>query len=175
MEILKDLRERKGLVTWIAERRQGKTYNLCKAAILNCVENKQDSLIINPKEFSISHITKPAIDNILDEAGLKYTYSSTNRTYSFSNGKRLCLETDVSVEKLRGTVWGFVGIDEAKDIKDLDYLVKAVIYPATIMNQGTIVLASPFDADKHSEFNGLVLDSIRQNNLINTINKLTTT
>ena len=175
MEVLKELRERRGLVTWVAERRQGKTYNLCKAAILNCLENKTNSLIINPKDFSVVRVTKPTVDHILEDLGLDYKYSVTNRAYTFSNKTKLFLETDIFPEKLRGSYYGFVGIDEAKDIKDLDYLVKAIVYPSVVSVNGTIVLASLFDADKQSQFNGLVLESIGKNNLINTINKLTTT
>jgi len=169
MDILMDVKNRKGLITWIAERKQGKTYNLCKLSILNCIETNTNSVLIT------STFTKLPIDHLLEKMMIKYKYSSTNRSYSFVNGAILYLKTDSFPENLRGISFGFVGIDEAKNIKDLDYLIKSVIYPTILPTDGKVLLASSFDENKYSDFNGIVLDSIKQNNLINTINKLTTT
>jgi hypothetical protein len=163
-----ELLNKPGLTVWIGERRQGKTYQLCRNAVLNCIKNDSNSLLVSESNFS--RVTSYCLEGFLKNENIEYKLNKTDRCYTFSNGSKLYIRTPTSPEWFRGTTWGFIGIDEAKDIKDLDYLVKSILYPTIVTKNGTIVLASLFDHFKQSNFNGFVLDAAAGNKLINTIN-----
>jgi len=163
-----DLLKNPGITVWVGERRQGKTYQLCRNATLNCIKNTTNSLLISNGNFK--RVTKYCLDAFLKEHNIKYKFSQTDRVYTFENGSKLYLKLPNDAEWLRGTTFGFIGIDESKDILDLDYLIKAILYPTVVRNNGTIVLASLFDQNKSSDFNNFVLDAVAGNKLVNTIN-----
>jgi hypothetical protein len=88
--------------------------------------------------------------------GLGLDFSESELIVKATNGSEIYLfgaETEDDLEKLRGSPWVLVAIDEAGSFRSfLKYLVEEVIEPALMDHRGTLVLSGTPNASKSGYF-----------------------
>lgn len=169
-EISSLLKSKYGIITWIAERRQGKTLTVCTTAIDSCLEKPNSKSILITYDRQLKYVMQPMVDQLIAELDEVPEFKATERCYVFKNGSRLYLKNDINAECFRGTRFDFIGVDEAAQVRDLEYLIYSILAPSIMTSGGRIALTSTIENTKNDEFNRIVISSLLDGNLINTIN-----
>lgn len=142
-----------GLVT----HNSGKSFSLCTLAIETCLRNPNIIVkFLAPTRVQVNMIIKPIMRKILETcpSDIMPEYRAKDNIYFFPNGSEIQLAgTDGgSAERIRGTDADLAIIDEAGSCTDLDYIVKDIILPATLITKGRIILASTPPEDTEHDF-----------------------
>lgn len=142
---------------WLLSRRSGKSFALIVLSIEFCLKNPKS--IINylaPTKLQLSALTRPLIDKILEDCPDQYKpiFNKHSYTYTFYNGSELRLAgADAGhAEKLRGMDSHAAFIDEAGSVDGLDYIVKSILLPTTLITKGKIILASTPPKEAEHDF-----------------------
>lgn len=140
--------------TWMLARRNGKTYALLVLALEQCLR-KPNSIVkfLAPTKLQVNTIIRPIIRELLEDCPeeIKPQLREKDYVYYFPNGSEIQLagSDNGHCEKLRGGNSDISIIDEAGSCSDLDYVVKSILLPTTLMTKGKVILAGtpPEDAD----------------------------
>lgn len=138
-------------------RRAGKSYLLITYAIQMCLSgpNKIVKYVL-PEQKMARTIIKPLMRELLKDCpkDLEPKYSTIDSKYTFPNGSEIQLAgSDAgNADRLRGTSADLCLVDEAGFCTDLEYIVKSVIMPLTLLTGGKIILSSTVPPDPNHPF-----------------------
>jgi hypothetical protein len=133
--------------TWLLARRSGKSYTLLNLAIEVCLK-KPNAIVkyLAPTKLMVKQITEPLMEKLLRDCPeeFKPEFKTQFYTYYFPNGSQIQMAGSDGghAEKLRGTDADLVIIDEAGSVDDLDYIIKSILIPTTLITKGKLILAS---------------------------------
>lgn len=131
---------------WLLSRRSGKSHMMALLAVEQALR-KANSIIkfVAPTKLQINNILRPIFKKILSDCPLEIApeLKEKDYTYFFPNGSEIQLAgTDSGhIEKLRGGDADLVLVDEAGSCDDLEYAIKSVLLPTTLITKGKIVIA----------------------------------
>lgn len=131
---------------WLLSRRLGKTTTLVNLGFELCL-SKPKSIVkfLSPTKMMAKQNVRPIIDKILEDCpeDLKPTLKEADYIYYFPNGSEFQMAGADSghAEKLRGADAHLCLIDEAGSIDRLDYIIKSILLPTTLLTKGKIILA----------------------------------
>jgi len=142
------------IMTWLLSRRQGKTYTLCVLALEQCIR-KPNSIVkfLSPTKIQVNNNVRPILRQLLMDCpkDLQPEFRSKDYIYFFPNGSEIQLAGSDSghAEKLRGGDSDLFFVDEAGTCDNLEYVIKGILLPTTLITKGKGVLAStpPKEAD----------------------------
>lgn len=140
--------------TWLLSRRQGKTYCLCVLALEQCIR-KPNSIVkfVSPTKVQVNNNVRPIIRQLIQDCpkDLQPEFRGKDYIYYFPNGSEIQLAGSDSghAEKLRGGDSDLFFVDEAGSCDGLEYMIKSILLPTTLITKGKGVLAStpPKEAD----------------------------
>lgn len=138
----------KKISTLVLPRRVGKSFILTTMAVELAIKRKKAIIkFLQPEQKMIRMNIRPIMDAILDDcpSDLRPKFKTQDSIYLFPNGSEIQLAgTDNgNHEKLRGGNSDLCLIDEAGFVdKELDYIVKSVLLPTTLLTNGKIILSS---------------------------------
>lgn len=142
------------MMTWLLARRSGKSYTLCVLAIEQCIRQPNSIVkLVSPTKMQLNTNIRPIFKTILEDCPkqLKPEFKTKDYMYFFSNGSEIQLAGSDSghAERLRGGDSHIWFIDEAGSCNNLNYLIKSILIPTTLITKGKGVLAStpPKEAD----------------------------
>lgn len=124
----------------------GKSYALCVLALELCLK-KPNCIVkfVAPTKLQIATIVRPLFTEILKDCppDLRPELKKADHIYYFKNGSELQLAgTDNKhAEKLRGGDSWAAFVDEAGSCSDLEYIIKDILLPTTLITKGKIILA----------------------------------
>jgi len=135
------------IMTWLLSRRQGKTYTLCILALEQCIRTPNSIVkFVSPTKVQVNNNVRPNIRKILEDCptDLRPEFRGKDYIYYFPNGSEIQLAgTDSGhAEKLRGGDSDLFFVDEAGSCDKLDYVIKSILLPTTLITKGKGVLAS---------------------------------
>jgi hypothetical protein len=143
--------------TWLLARRSGKSYALCVLALEQCFK-KPGSIVkfLSPTKMQVMTNLRPLFKQILESCpqDIKPEFRGKDFIYYFPNGSEIQLAgTDAGhAEKLRGGDADIGIVDEAGSCSDLDYIVKSILLPTTLITRGRIILASTPPKEAEHDF-----------------------
>lgn len=143
--------------TWLLARRNGKSYTLCVLAIEQCLK-KPNSIVkfLAPTRVQVNLVIRPLMRTLLSSCPIDLLpdFKGKDSIFYFPNGSELQLSgTDGgSAERLRGADSDLAIVDEAGSCTDLEYCVKDILLPTTLITKGKIILASTPPADTDHDF-----------------------
>lgn len=168
-EAIDFIKDRTGIITWLAKRQQSKTKSICEMAIEVCEKKPDARAMIVADPVFLQGTVIPIIEYIFEKKDERPKYIASQKCIEFSNGSRLYLMSTDSPERLRGCRNDFIGIDEAQNTKDLKYLLYSILFPSIITTNGKIVLSACIvDNTPSTEFLEIMGDSISHNTFIRT-------
>lgn len=139
-------------------RRIGKSYLLTIIAIEQCIK-KPKSIVkfLQPEQKMVRVNIRPIMDRILEDCPqeLRPTFKTQDNIYVFPNGSEIQLAgTDNgNHEKLRGGDADLCLVDEAAFVQgELQYIVRSILLPSTMLTRGKIILSSSSPKDPNHEF-----------------------
>jgi hypothetical protein len=138
-------------------RRGGKTYLLTVYAVQVCLSgaNKVVKFVL-PEQKMARSIMKPIMREILEDCpeDLRPKYSSIDSKYVFPNGSEIQLAgSDAgNADRLRGTNADLCLVDEAGFCNELDYIVRSILTPLTLLTGGKIILSSTVPPNPNHPF-----------------------
>jgi len=143
--------------TWLLSRRSGKTYALVTIANEQCIRHPNSIVkIVAPTKLQINTILRPLFKQILKDCpeDIKPEFKAKDYIYYFPNGSEIQLAgTDSKhAEKLRGGDSHIAFVDEAGSCSELDYVLKSILLPTTLVTKGKIVLASTPPQESEHDF-----------------------
>ena len=132
--------------TWLLSRRSGKTYALCVLALEQCIKYPNSIVkFASPTKLQVNNNVRPLFRQILEDCpeDIKPELKEKDYIYYFANGSEIQLAgTDNGhSEKLRGGDSHISIVDEAQSCSDLDYLIKSILLPTTLVTKGKVILA----------------------------------
>lgn len=149
-DLIIDLSKR---ITLLCGRRAGKSYGLSGMAVNHC---RTGSDTINnykkPRRVAIIGLTKEKcadvfwlpIINFANSTKMKYKEDSSKYQITFENGATINLfgnNSKAEREKIRGTEYSLIIIDEAQSQHSLEYLVTDILEPIIVGRDSQIVLS----------------------------------
>lgn len=174
-ELLKLYREREEKIQiWLLARRTGKSFMLLILALQECF-SRANSIVsyLAPTKLQVNSIIRPLMVQIVADCPeeMRPKFNTKEYAYFFPNGSilRIAGADNNHAEKLRGLDCMLALVDEAGSIDDLDYIVRSIIRPTTMLTKGKIILASTPPKSADHEF----LDFVEEAELNNTIVKKT--
>ncbi len=125
-------------------RRLGKSYLLCLLAISVCLRKPNAQVrYAAPTAKALKKIVRPIMNRILADCPreLRPKFISSEGMYQFPNGSQIHLAgvNNGHADDLRGPATDYFLIDEARDIDELEYLVRDVALPQLLDIDGQIV------------------------------------
>jgi hypothetical protein len=143
-QVYKDSKEK--INVWLLSRRLGKTTTLVNLGFEVCLSQPKSIVkFLSPTKMMAKQNVRPIIDKILEDCpeDLKPTIKEADYIYYFPNGSEFQMAGADSghAEKLRGADAHLCLIDEAGSIDRLDYIVKSILLPTTLLTKGKIILA----------------------------------
>ena len=131
---------------WLLSRRLGKTTTLINLGFELCLSQPKSIVkFLSPTKMMAKQNVRPLIDKILEDCpdDLKPVLKEADYIYYFANGSEFQMAGADSghAEKLRGADSHLCLIDEAGSIDRLDYIVKSILLPTTLLTKGKIILA----------------------------------
>lgn len=143
--------------TWLLSRRNGKTYALIILASEQCIRHPNSIVkFVAPTKLQINTILRPLFKQIFEDCpeDIKPEFRAKDYIYYFPNGSEIQLAgTDNKhAEKLRGGDSHIAFIDEAGSCSDLNYVIKSILLPTTLITKGKIILASTPPEDSEHDF-----------------------
>jgi hypothetical protein len=156
---------------WLLPRRFGKSYSLIVFSSEVCLRNKKAIIsYLAPSKLMVNQIIRPLMKNIFESCPeeLRPQYNTKDYTYYFPNGAELRLAGADSghAEKLRGGDAHLIVIDEAGSISNLDYIVKSILLPTTLLTKGKIIIASTPSLEPDHEFHKFVEEAEMNGTLV---------
>jgi len=157
--------------TWLLSRRNGKTYSLIILAAEICIKHK-DSIIkfVAPTKLQINNILRPLFKQIFEDCpeDIKPEFRAKDYIYYFPNGSEIQLAgTDNQhAEKLRGGDSTIAIVDEAGSCSNLEYVVKSILLPTTLVTKGKVILASTPPEEPEHDFIKFIEDAEMRGSLI---------
>lgn len=145
------------IMTWLLSRRQGKTFTLCILAFEQCIR-KPHSIVkfLSPTKIQVNNNVRPSIQKILNDCpkDLQPEFNKKDYIYFFPNGSEIQLAGSDSghAEKLRGGDSDLFFVDEAGTCDNLDYVIKSILLPTTLITKGKGVLASTPPKESDHDF-----------------------
>lgn len=145
------------IVTILASRRQGKSYELLIQAVELC-QGKKDAIVkyICPRLKMVSTIVHPNMKTILKDcpANMKPVWKENAKMYQFPNGSQIQFAgTDNgSHENLRGGAADLCIVDEAGFCDHLEYVINDILAPTTDTTGGKVILISTPSKSSQHEF-----------------------
>jgi hypothetical protein len=149
------------VMTWLMSRRSGKTFTLCVLALEQCLR-KPNSIVkfASPTKIQVNNNVRPLFAKLLEDCpdDIKPNFSGKDYIYYFPNGSEIQLAgTDSGhAEKLRGGDSDVWFVDEAGSCDDLEYTVKSILLPTTLITKGKGILASTPPRDPEHQFIGFI-------------------
>lgn len=143
--------------TWLLARRSGKTYALCVLALEQCIKYPNSIVkFVSPTKTQVQNNVRPLFRSILENCpdDIKPEFKQKDYIYYFANGSEIQLAgTDNQhAEKLRGGDSHIAFVDEAGSCTDLEYIIKNIILPTTLITKGKIILASTPPIESEHDF-----------------------
>jgi hypothetical protein len=138
-------------------RRGGKSFLLVTYAVQMCLSgpNKIVKYVL-PEQKMARGTIKPLMREILKDCpeDLQPKYSSIDAKYIFPNGSEIQLAgSDAgNADRLRGTNADLCLVDEAGFCSDLDYIIRSVLTPLTLLTGGKIILSSTVPPNPNHPF-----------------------
>ena len=135
-------------IVWACARRLGKSYTLCVLAIMMCLGKKNAEVkYLADTQKNVKNIIRPLMQELIASApndirpiekraeGIWY-FPSTGSIIKIMgcDGGR--------AESARGGNSDLCLIDEAGFVDDLEYIIKSILNPTTLLTKGKIILAS---------------------------------
>lgn len=142
---------------WLLSRRLGKTTTLVNLGFEVCL-SKPKSIVkfLSPTKMMAKQNVRPIIDKILEDCpeDLKPVLKEADYIYYFPNGSEFQMAGADSghAEKLRGADSHLCLIDEAGSIDRLDYIIKSILLPTTLLTKGKIILAGTPPVESEHDF-----------------------
>jgi hypothetical protein len=140
------------IIVWNCSRGLGKSTMLCVIAIEECLRNPKALVkYACPKQKDATQIIAPIFRDILEDCPeeIKPKFIKGEGAWRFPNGAQIQLAglDNNRAESLRGGSAVLAIVDEAgaRTLKDLEYIVKSILYPAVTRKKdvnGKIILAS---------------------------------
>lgn len=140
-------------ITLLAGRRSGKSYGEAAKAVAHCIDGYDDiNGFRKPRKVAIIGLTcEKCADvfwqNVLhycDESGMKYKPDNSKHSITFENGATIDLfgnSSKAEREKIRGTEFSLIIIDEAQSQNGLEYLLTDILEPIIVGRDSTIILS----------------------------------
>lgn len=170
--IYKDGRD---IITILASRRQGKSYELLVQAVELC-QTKPDAIVkyICPRLKMVKTIVLPNMKTIIADCPpeMQPEWKENDKMYVFPNGSQIQFAgTDNgSHENLRGGASDLCIVDEAGFCDHLEYVVNSVLAPTTDTTDGKVILISTPSKTAQHDF---ILKFVRPAEAAGTLLKLT--
>lgn len=157
--------------TWLLARRNGKSYTLLCLALETCLRKPNSSVkYVAPTKLQVKSIIEPLLLQIMEDCpeDLKPVFNGKEYSYTFHNKSRIELAggDNGHAEKLRGGDAALVIVDEAGSIEDLEYIVKSILIPTTLITRAKIILASTPPRHFEHEFNKFIERAEEEKTLI---------
>ena len=147
--------DKRDIITILASRRQGKSYELLVQAVELCV-TKPNAIVkyICPRLKMVKTIVMPNMKTILIDCPIEMQpeWKENDKMYIFPNGSQIQFAgTDNgSHENLRGGAADLCIVDEAGFCDHLEYVVNSVLAPTTDTTGGKVILIStPSKTSQH--------------------------
>jgi phage terminase large subunit len=139
--------EDKGYAVVICSRQIGKTRTLLTDAVSYAIQNPNSIIVyVTATGKAAKRIVKVGTRPILASCpkDLKPSFNSQDLEYTFPNGSLLIISglDNESDDRIRGIPIHRWYIDEARNIRDLQYAITNILQPATLTTKGIGVLAS---------------------------------
>ena len=158
-ELIRDYikKSEKDIITILASRRQGKSYELLIQAVELCL-GKKDAIVkyICPRLKMVSTIVHPNMKTILTDcpANMRPEWKEQAKMYVFPNGSQIQFAgTDNnSHENLRGGAADLCIVDEAGFCDHLGYVINDILAPTTDTTDGKVILISTPSKSPNHEF-----------------------
>lgn len=141
-----------------AGRRIGKSWLLTIIAAQQCIIKPRSIIkFLQPEQKMIRTNLRPIMEEIFADCPpeLKPEFKTQDNIYRFPNGSEIQLAgTDSgNAEKIRGGNSDFCLIDEAAFVKsELEYLVRSILMPTTMLTRGKIILSSSSPKEENNDF-----------------------
>jgi hypothetical protein len=170
--IYKDGRD---IITILASRRQGKSYELLVQAVELCM-TKPDAIVkyICPRLKMVKTIVLPNMKTIIADCppDMQPEFKENDKMYVFPNGSQIQFAgTDNgSHEALRGGSADLCIVDEAGFCDHLEYVVNSILAPTTDTTDGKVILISTPSKTSQHDF---ILKFVRPAEAAGTLLKLT--
>lgn len=157
--------------TWLLARRSGKSHTLLILALEKCL-SRPNSIVkyLGPTKLQLKSYVEPLLETICADCPeeLKPRFNAKEYSYVFANKSKIELAgSDAGhAEKLRGSDGHLVIVDEAGSIEDLDYIIRSILQPTTLITKGKIILASTPPRYADHEFNKFIEQAENSGTLI---------
>lgn len=135
-------------VVWACSRRLGKSYTLCVLAIQTCLGKKNAEVkYLADTQKNVKNIIRPLMQELIASAPLDIRPIEKRAEgiwYFPSTGSIIKIMgcDGGRAESARGGNSDLCLIDEAGFVDDLDYIIKSILNPTTLLTKGKIILAS---------------------------------
>lgn len=145
--------DRSKKITLLCGRRSGKSYAEAALAVIHCLKGyDEENDYRKPRNVAIIGLTVAKCANVFwtnilhfaDLTGLKYKPNAASYSVSFANGATIQLfgnSSKAEREKLRGSEYSLIIIDEAQSQNGLEYLMTDVLEPIIQGRGSTIILS----------------------------------
>lgn len=158
-EIIRDFirNDERDIITILASRRQGKSFELILEAVELCL-HKKDAVVkyICPRLKMVATIVHPNMKSIIKDcpANMRPEWKENSKMYVFPNGSQIQFAgTDNgSHENLRGGHADLCIVDEAGFCDHLGYVINDILAPTTDTTNGKVILISTPSKSPNHEF-----------------------
>lgn len=135
-------------VVWACSRRLGKSYTLCVLAIQTCLGKKNAEVkYLADTQKNVKNIIRPLMQELIASAPIDIRPIEKRAEgiwYFPSTGSIIKIMgcDGGRAESARGGNSDLCLIDEAAFVDDLEYIIKSILNPTTLLTKGKIILAS---------------------------------
>jgi hypothetical protein len=157
--------------TWLLARRSGKSYCLCVIALEQCIKTPNSIVkFVAPTKAQVTGYLRDLMTTVLQDCpeDLRPEFRQRDYIYYFSNGSEIQLAGSDSghAERLRGGRSHIAFVDEAGDVKDLDYILTSILLPTTLTTEGRILIAGTPPKESEHDFLSIIERSEKEGSLI---------
>jgi hypothetical protein len=157
--------------TWLLGRRNGKSFSLVVLAAEQCIRHPNSIVkFVSPTKTQVNQNIRPLFKKIFEDCpkDLLPEFKTKDYIYYFPNGSEIQLAgtENKHAERLRGGDSHLAIVDEARDCKELNNVVKDILLPTTLMTKGKIILASTPPREAEHDFIDFIQEAELRGSLI---------